>query len=134
MTKKLWLNTGIILISLIAFLIVFLLIKDINLTKNGVKTEGIVSRIETTVHYNSRQPLPIYGHIPVIIFFDSKYIQHETRGCSECYKVGDKVKVIYDPQNPKNAETYPIRIYELIYYLIGSFVLIIIFIYFKRQR
>ncbi len=120
---------GIIFFSLVIVIISILIINDARLLIIGEKTEGTVYLI-----VEQHKSIPPYKanmwrreNIPLISFFVNN-VKFETRGCGDCNKIGDKVIVIYDPDNPSNAEVYSGLMHQNIYYLVGSIVFLILFV------
>ncbi len=105
----------------------FLIIKDIRLLTVGLKTEGTVYQLYAKDNPNIRLPGARYN-IPMISFFTSNNERFETWGCPDCYKIGDKVPIIYDPNNPSNAEVNSWSLYEPLYYLAGFIFFLLLFI------
>lgn len=103
---------------LIAFIFIFKLKK---MTKNGIRTEGIIFDIE--VRKNSRNPYPVIrfqtiGNVVITKVPDFYSLPGYP-------KKGDKVKVIYNPDDPNDfiVESNPGRI--IIFILFGlSFIII----------
>ncbi|MEN9613929.1 MAG: hypothetical protein RLZZ347_236 [Candidatus Parcubacteria bacterium] len=52
--------------------------------------------------YPSRT-LPVVDYRPIISFVTSDGKQVEIAGCDNCYHLGDKVPVIYDPSDPNEG-------------------------------
>lgn len=112
----------------------YLIIKDIPLIKNGVTTEGTVIQLYTKHDPNYHRLPGITHDIPIISFTTPDYKEFQTWGCPDCYKIGDKVPIIYDPTNPANAEVNSWRLAaEPVYYLIGFIIFLIIFLRIKKQ-
>lgn len=107
-----------IVFLLIAFIFIFKLKK---MTKNGIRTEGIIFDIEVRKH--SRNPYPVIrfqtiGNVVITKVPDFYSLPGYP-------KKGDKVKVIYNPDDPNDfiVESNPGRI--IIFILFGlSFIII----------
>ena len=108
---------GVVFLA-IAFLFIVKLQK---MKRNGIKTEGIIVDIE--VRKNSRNPYPVIrfqtiGNIEITRVPDFYSLPGYPRR-------GDKVKVIYNPDDPNDfiVESNPIRV--VIFLLVGLSFLIV---------
>lgn len=127
-------NIGITFFSIGILVTSYLIIKDILLIKNAVTTEGVVIQLYTRPDPNYHRLPGITYNIPIISFITSDNKEFRTWGCPDCYKIGDKVPVIYDRTNPANAEVNSrILVAEPVYYMIGFTIFLIIFIRIKKQ-
>jgi len=131
MNQKIVFNILIFLFSLGVLVTLFFSASNVRLIIVGVKTDGIVYQMYTRPNPNTRFP-GFEENIPLISFFTLSYERYETQGCPECYKIGDKVTVIYDPQNPSNASIDCWSLCEPLYYFVGLFVFLIVFIKLKK--
>ncbi len=127
MNRNLGLNIGILFMVMGIIVMIFLFANDIYLMTNGIKTEGTVYQLYRKNNPNIRLPGATYN-IPVIFFFSKDYEKFETWGCPECYKIGDKVPIVYDPKNPSNAEVNSGVLYEPLYYIGGFVIFLVLFI------
>jgi hypothetical protein len=127
-------NIGIIFFSIGILAMCYLITRDIPLIRNGVTTEGTVIQIYTK-HNPSYRRLPgITYDIPIISFTTPDHKEFQTWGCPDCYKIGDRVPIIYDPKNPANAEVNSWRLAtEPVYYLVGFTVFLIVFVRIKKK-
>ncbi len=127
-------NIGIVFFSVGILLTSYILIKNIPLSKNGVVTEGTVIQLITKRNPNYRNTRWITQNIPIISFRTADNHEFRTQGCSDCYYIGEKVSIVYDPKNPTNAEVNSKRLFiESIYYLVGFIIFLIIFIRLKTK-
>ncbi len=124
------LNVGILLFSLGILVMLSLVYENVRLMIVGVKTKGTVYQLNTKDNPAIRMPGVRYD-MPVISFFTPTNERFETWGCPDCYSIGDKVPVIYDPRNPSNAEVDSLRLYEPLYYLAGLIGFLLFFIRIK---
>jgi hypothetical protein len=79
---------------------IYAAINDYMIKRNGVETVGIVMYESVNTGYRS-----IFHPFtnPIVTYSDSKGKYYTISDCGNCHKIGDRVPVIYDPNNPKNA-------------------------------
>ncbi len=79
---------------------IYAVINDYMIKRNGVETVGIVMYESVNTWYES-----IFHPYtdPIVTYSDSNGKYYTISDCGNCHKIGDKVPVIYDANNPKNA-------------------------------
>ncbi len=127
MNKFSGINIGIILLSISIVVMIYSSLNNIKLKAVGVRTEGEVYLVVPKSQPFIRH-IPATYNSPLISFFTPDGKRHETVGCDDCYKLGDKVPVIYDPDNPEHAEVYSSSLNESYYYLAGFIFFLLLFI------
>lgn len=127
MNKFSGINIGIILLSISIVVMICISLNNIKLKVVGVRTEGEVYLVVTKTRLLKRNIHTIYNS-PLISFFTPDGKRYETVGCGDCYKIGDKVPVIYDPNNPEHAEVDSSSLYYSYYYLAGFIFFLLLFI------
>lgn len=106
-------------------------ISDFLLKQKGVRTDGIVL-------YESVRPR-VFGFFyksknPVVGYLDNNGKNYSILDCESCHKIGERVPIIYDPQNPEKAMVDTISSdINLAYYLIGSIGFLIFFIILRKN-
>lgn len=124
--------------------------------KNAKKTEGVILEINYGYRYMNERYHSIISLLDVIFDIvkadisvkyevnDVEYVLNEKRTIIaidwdqydgqnvEGWEVGDKVKVLYDEENPENAAVDKIEFYEIVLYF-ATFVVMLICIYIKYK-
>lgn len=96
-------------------------LSNINETNNNtVSIEATISNIKKEIHYNSQHNREYYYRIFVDYSYNDIYYENkEINLSSNLYKIGDKIKIKLNPDNPSNPIYIEQKLLSIIIIIVG---------------